>query len=52
MEQKKKKKKNKIELFTFDFLDCEGKKWDSGSMFDIRIAKGFTAFILELLPYL
>ena len=35
------KKKNKIEMFAFDFLDCEEKSWDSGTIFYIRIAKGF-----------
>ena len=39
--RKKKKessKKNTIEIFTFDFLDCEEKSWDPGDIFDIRIA--------------
>ena len=40
-EEEEIKKKNKIEIFTFDFLDCEETSWDSGGMFDIRIAKGF-----------
>ena len=35
------KKKNKIELLTFDFLKCEEKTWDSGPIFYIRTAKGF-----------
>ena len=39
--KKKKKKKNKIEIFAFDFLDYEEKSWNSGAIFDIRIAKGF-----------
>ena len=34
-------KKNKIEIFRFDLLDCEEKSSDSGAIFDIRIAKGF-----------
>ena len=25
----------------FNFLDCEEKSWDSGGIFDIRIAKDF-----------
>ena len=37
----RKKKINKIEIFAFDFLDYQEKSWDSGSIFDIRIAKGF-----------
>ena len=41
MKRKKGKKKNKIEIFMFDFLDSEEKSWDSGGMFYIRIAKGF-----------
>ena len=39
--KERKKKKNKIEMFAFDFLDGEEKSWDSGAMFYIRIAKGF-----------
>ena len=35
-----KKKKNKIELFAFDYLDCE-KLCDSGAIVCIRIAKSF-----------
>ena len=38
---KEERKKNQIEIFTFDFLDCEEKEWNSGAIFDIRIAKGF-----------
>ena len=40
MEKKKerKKKKNEIEIFTFNY---EKKYWNSGAIFDIRIAKGF-----------
>ena len=40
-QKKKKKKKNEIEIFTFDFLDCEKKSWNFGAIFDIRIAKDF-----------
>ena len=40
-EKKKEKKKNKIETFMFDFLACEKSKWNSESIFYIRIAKGF-----------
>ena len=40
-ERKKKEEENKIEIFMFDFLDCEEKSWDSEAIFDIRIAKGF-----------
>ena len=39
--RKKKAKKNEIDLFAFDFLDCEVKSWDSGAIFYIRIVKGF-----------
>ena len=39
--KKVRKKKNKFEFSTFDFLDCEEKSWDSGDIFDIRIAKCF-----------
>ena len=39
--KKKERKKNKIESFVFDFLNCEEKSWDSGTMFYIRIAKRF-----------
>ena len=35
------KKKNKSEIFAFDFLECEEKSWNSGDKFCIRIAKGF-----------
>ena len=41
---KKKKKKEEDEqnlIFAFDFLDYEEKSWDTGTIFDIRIAKGF-----------
>ena len=46
MEKKDRKKgedekKNKIDIFAFNFLKCEGKSWDSGAKFDIKIAKGF-----------
>ena len=44
-ETRKKKKKNnnnnETEIFTFDFLDCEEKSWDSEAVFDIRIAQDF-----------
>ena len=39
--KERKKKKNKIEIFAFNFLDCEEKSSDSGAIFDIRIAKSF-----------
>ena len=41
-ERKKTKNKSKIEFFTFDFLDCEEKSWDSGAIFNIRIARFLT----------
>ena len=40
-EEERKKKKNKIEILAFNFLDCEKKQWNSGAIFDIRIANGF-----------
>ena len=39
--RKKKNKKYKIEIFAFNFLDCEQKSWDCGTIFNVRIAKGF-----------
>ena len=30
IEKKNNNKKKKIEIFTFDFLNCEEKSWDSG----------------------
>ena len=39
--KERKKTKNKINIFMFDFFDCKEKPWDSGAIFDIRIAKGF-----------
>ena len=41
MEKKEERKKEQIENFAFDFLDCEEKSWDSGTIFCIRIAKSF-----------
>ena len=38
--KKEERKKNNIEIFMFDYLDCE-KSRDSGGIFYIRIAKGF-----------
>ena len=40
-EKERKKMKYKIDNFMFNFLDCEEKSWDSGAIFDIRIAKSF-----------
>ena len=40
-EKEERRKKNKIEIFMFDFLNCEEKSQDSGGIFYIRIAKGF-----------
>ena len=37
----RKKKKNKIEISALDFLDSEENSWNSGAIFDIKIAKGF-----------
>ena len=39
--KRKKRKKNKVEIFTFDFLVCEKNYWNSGGIFHIRITKGF-----------
>ena len=41
MKKKKEKEENKFATFTFDFLDCVEKYWNSGAIFDIRMAKGF-----------
>ena len=41
MEKKKNNSNNKIEIFAFDFLDCDENSWNSGAIFDVRIAKGF-----------
>ena len=49
MEKKERKNKKKTKKeegkqnrnFVFNFLDCEGKQWNSGAIFYIRIAKGF-----------
>ena len=38
--KKEDRKKNKIEFFTFDFLACKKDQCNSGSIFDIKIAKG------------
>ena len=40
-ERKKERKKNKIEMFKFSFLDCDKDYWDSGGIFYLRITKGF-----------
>ena len=40
-EEEERKKKSKIEIFAFEFLDCEEKSWNSGGVFNIRIAKRF-----------
>ena len=39
--EREKKNNNKIEIFAFDFLDCEEKQCNSGATLYIRIAKGF-----------
>ena len=39
--ERRNKKKKKIEILVFDFLNCEERSWDSGAIFNIRIAKGF-----------
>ena len=51
--------KNKIEIFTFDYLGFEKGQWNSGGRFYNRIAKGLCVqafcspvIILELLLYL
>ena len=40
-ERRSKKKEEQNRNFMFDFLDCEKKSWESWTIFDIRIAKGF-----------
>ena len=39
-EEERKKSKSKY-VFAFDFLHCDKKPWDFGTIFYIRIAKGF-----------
>ena len=39
--KKEERRRRTIEIFAFDFLDCEEKSWNFGAIFDIRIAKGF-----------
>ena len=54
------KKKNKVKIFMFDFLDCQKDWWKSVSIFYIRTAivscirvlYHFAVLILKLLPYL
>ena len=41
LDEQERRKKNKIENFAVDFLNCEEKSWDSGAIYDIRIAKSF-----------
>ena len=41
MEKSRLNKKNKIETFYIDFLNCEKDEWNSGSIFYISIAKRF-----------
>ena len=41
MKERKKKKNNKIEIISFNSLDCEEKSGDSGAIFCIQIAKDF-----------
>ena len=40
-EKKEERQKNKIKIFIFDFLNCVKDQWNSGSIFYIRIGKGF-----------
>ena len=39
--EERNKMKNKIDIFAFDFLDCEQKSWDSWTIFYVIMAKGF-----------
>ena len=41
MRERKERKKTKIEIYKFDFVDCEKDQWNTGSIFYIRIPKGF-----------
>ena len=34
--KERRRKKNEIEIFTFNFLDCEKDKWNSGSIFTMK----------------
>ena len=38
--KKEKRRKNKIEIYTFNFFNCEKDSWNFESVFYIRIAKG------------
>ena len=40
-EKEEERKENKIEIFAFNFLNCEEKYWNSEAIFYIRIARGF-----------
>ena len=58
--KKERRKSNKIEIFAFDFLNCEKDNGTLEGIFYIRIAEGFhvwvlhhfAVFILGLVPYL
>ena len=50
--ERKERKKNKIKIFRFSFLDIEKAKWDSASVFYNRIAKGFYYLGAASIPYL
>ena len=39
--ERKKERKKKIEISTFDFPDCGEQSWDSAAIFCLRVAKGF-----------
>ena len=39
--KKEEERRTKIDICTFDFLNCEKEKWNSGIVLYIRIAKGF-----------
>ena len=41
MHEWKESRKNKIKILMVDFLECEEDSWNSGSIFYMRIAKGF-----------
>ena len=40
-EEGEEERKNKIEIFVFDFLDCEEKSWNFEAVVYVRIAKDF-----------
>ena len=40
-ERKKKEEEEQNRIFAYDFFDNEENLWNSGAIFDIRMAKGY-----------